>query len=52
VGEKYQVEVSTDLKSWTVLATIVADSPNTTYTDPTPYVSEVQRFYRIRQVPQ
>ncbi len=52
VGEKYQVEVSTDLKSWTVLTTIVVDGPNAAFTDPTSYLSSVQRFYRIRQVPQ
>ncbi len=52
VGEKYQVDVSTDLKSWTVLTSVVVGSPNATFTDPTPYTSSVQRFYRIRQVPQ
>lgn len=51
-GEKYQVEVSSDLVNWTVLTNIVVTGPNSTFTDPTPYTDNQQRFYRIRQVPQ
>jgi hypothetical protein len=52
VGEKYQVQVSTDLVNWTVLTSIVVTGPNSTFTDPTPYTDQLQRFYRILQVPQ
>jgi hypothetical protein len=51
-GEKYQVEVSSDLFNWTVLTNLVVSGPNSTFTDPTPYTDNQQRFYRIRQVPQ
>jgi large repetitive protein len=51
-GEKYQVEVSTDLSAWTVLSNVIVSGPNSTFTDPTPYADNQQRFYRIRQVPQ
>ena len=51
-GEKYQVEVSTNLTDWSPLTTIVVDGPSASFTDPTPYTDSQLRFYRIRQVPQ
>lgn len=51
-GEKYQVEVTTDLINWTPLTNIVVDGTTATFTDPTPYGDSLQRFYRILQVPQ
>ncbi len=51
-GEKYQVEVSTDLVNWTPLTNIVVTGATATFTDPTPYTDTALRFYRIRQLPQ
>jgi hypothetical protein len=51
-GEKYQVEVSTDLVNWTPLTNIVVSGATATFTDPTPYTDTSVRFYRIRQLPQ
>jgi hypothetical protein len=51
LGEKYVIETSPDLVTWTVLDTIVAYSGIITYTDPTGG-SLPLLFYRIRQVPQ
>jgi len=51
-GEKYQVEVSTDLVNWTTLTNIVVTGATATFTDPTPYTDTALRFYRIRQLPQ
>ena len=52
IGEKYQVEVSTDLLNWNVLTNIVVDGPDSRFVDPAKYSDNVQRFYRIQQVPQ
>jgi hypothetical protein len=49
-GENYEVEVSTNLVTWTVLATVTAAGPTTAYTDPNP-LTGFPRFYRIIQVP-
>ncbi|HEY1171275.1 MAG TPA: putative Ig domain-containing protein [Verrucomicrobiae bacterium] len=51
-GEKYQVEVSTDLTNWTPLTSIVVTGTTATFKDPTPYTDSLLRFYRIRQLPQ
>jgi hypothetical protein len=51
-GEKYVVEVSDDLLSWTVLTEITISDSSASVVDPTPYLQQTQRFYRIRQVPQ
>lgn len=51
-GEQYQVEVSTDLINWTPLTSVVVNGTTATFTDPTPYTDSLQRFYRIRQLPQ
>jgi subtilisin-like proprotein convertase family protein len=51
-GEKYQVEVSADLSTWTPLTSIVVNGTTATFTDPTPYTDSALRFYRIRQLPQ
>ncbi len=51
-GEKYQVEVSTNLTTWTPLTNIVVTGTTATFTDPTPYTDSALRFYRIRQMPQ
>lgn len=51
-GEKYQVEVSTNLVDWSPLTTITVSGPTASFTDPTPYNDSQLRFYRIRQVPQ
>ncbi|MDA7915764.1 putative Ig domain-containing protein [Verrucomicrobia bacterium] len=52
VGEKYSVEVSTDLLSWMVLTNIVVTGADSKFVDPSRYQDNAQRFYRIRQVPQ
>ncbi len=49
-GEQYEVEVSTNLVTWTVLATITAGGPTASFTDPTPQ-GGFPSFYRISQVP-
>jgi hypothetical protein len=50
-GETYQVQVSTDLITWTVLATIAGTGETTIFIDPTPITGVPQQFYRIVQVP-
>ena len=50
-GEKYVVEVSSDLTNWTVWTCVVASSAVLTITDSIPYTSTTPRFYRIRQIP-
>ena len=50
-GEKYEIEVTTNFVTWTVLATVTATGPTLTFTDPTPVVIPGFRFYRIVQVP-
>ena len=50
-GEQYEIEVSTDLINWTVLVTITASGPLTSFTDPTPLTGVPGRFYRIVQIP-
>jgi subtilisin-like proprotein convertase family protein len=51
-GEKYVIEVSDDLISWTVLTEITISDSTASVVDPTPYIQQTKRFYRIRQVPQ
>ncbi len=51
-GEKYEVDVSTDLVNWTLLTSVVADGAVLTVTDPTPPTGSAPRFYRIRQIRQ
>ncbi len=51
-GEKYVVEISDNLIDWTVLTEIVVTDSNTSVVDPTPFLTQTRRFYRIRQVPQ
>ena len=50
-GEKYVVEVSDDLLNWTNLTEIVVSDSSTSVVDPTPFLDNSKRFYRIRQVP-
>ena len=52
IGEKYVVEVSTNLFNWSVLTNIVVSGPNSKFVDPSPYTDNLLRFYRIQQVPQ
>jgi hypothetical protein len=51
MGETYQVQASTDLITWTVLATISGSGETTIFIDPTPITGVAQQFYRIVQVP-
>jgi hypothetical protein len=51
LGETYQVQVSTDLITWIVLATISGTGETTIFIDPTPITGVPQQFYRIVQVP-
>jgi subtilisin-like proprotein convertase family protein len=48
-GKTYQVEVSTNLITWTFVTNITAQSTNGSYTDPTPVSSQRARFYRLLQ---
>jgi hypothetical protein len=54
-GEKYQVLTSTNLAlpltNWTILTTITAAVPATTYISPTPVSSSPTLFYSVVQVP-
>jgi len=51
-GEKYVIEVSDDLISWTVLTEITISDSSASVVDPTPYLQQTRRFYRIRQIAQ
>ena len=49
-GGNYIIEISSDLKQWDPLATLLNNPPNWQYTDPAaPGVG--QRFYRLRKSP-
>jgi subtilisin-like proprotein convertase family protein len=50
-GETYQVQVSTDLVTWTVQATVVATGNTVSYQDFNPITGVPMLFYRIVQVP-
>ncbi len=49
-GQTYEVEVSTNLITWTFVTNITTQSTNGSYTDPTPVASQPARFYRLLQV--
>jgi subtilisin-like proprotein convertase family protein len=49
-GKTYEVEVSTNLITWTFVTNITIQSTNGSYTDPTPVASQRARFYRLLQV--
>ena len=51
-GEKYVIEVSDDLLRWTVLTEFIVTDSSASYVDPTPFLDNSSRFYRIRQTPQ
>lgn len=51
-GEKYVIEVSDDLVNWTILTEFIVTDSNASFVDPTPFLDNSKRFYRIRQVPQ
>ena len=48
-GNNYEVQVSTDLVTWTTLAAFPGMVPPFTYTDPAPLVAQQLRLYRVRQ---
>jgi len=49
-GQIYEIEVSTNLITWTFVTNITAQSATGSYTDPTPVASQAARFYRLLQV--
>jgi hypothetical protein len=49
-GQTYEVEVSTNLITWTFVTNITAQSATGSYTDPTPVAGQPARFYRLLQV--
>jgi len=49
-GKTYEIEVSTNLITWTFVTNIIPQSTNGFYTDPTPVASQPARFYRLLQV--
>ncbi len=51
-GEKYVIEVSDDLINWTILTEFIVTDSSASFVDPTPFLDNSKRFYRIRQVPQ
>ncbi|MGI8965579.1 MAG: pre-peptidase C-terminal domain-containing protein, partial [Limisphaerales bacterium] len=51
LGQRYEVQASADLITWTVLDTVTAAGPITTYTTVDPIGSFPYRFFRLRQVP-
>ncbi|HVR36392.1 MAG TPA: hypothetical protein VMS21_11140, partial [Methylomirabilota bacterium] len=48
-GERYRIDVSDDLATWTTLGFVDAMGTTATFSDPTP--AQPLRFYRIVQVP-
>ena len=46
-GRTYEVEVSTNLTTWTFLTNIVAQSNTASYTDLAPVAGQKARFYRL-----
>ncbi len=50
-GERYRVDFSTDLSGWNELSHVTAEGATATYTDDQPVASQLQRFYRVVQVP-
>ena len=50
-GEQYKVQVTTNLSSWTMLTTVTATGPTTTFVDPTPLAIPSFHFYRIIPMP-
>ncbi len=49
-GKTYEVEVSSNLITWTFVTNITTQFTNGSYTDPTPVASQPARFYRLLQV--
>ena len=46
-GASYQIQVSTNLTTWSVAANITATSNTASYTDSTPVLTQPLRFFRI-----
>jgi hypothetical protein len=46
-GQSYTVWVSTNLTSWTTLASVIAQGANGSYTDSVPVMSQRTRFFRV-----
>jgi subtilisin-like proprotein convertase family protein len=49
-GKTYEIEVSTNLITWTFVTNITTQSTNGSYTDPTPVTNQPACFYRLLQV--
>jgi subtilisin-like proprotein convertase family protein len=48
-GTLYDVEVSTNLVTWSIITNITAQSSTASFTDPVPVPSQTSRFYRIQE---
>jgi hypothetical protein len=46
-GTTYQIQVSTNLTSWSVATNITAQSTTAAYTDAVPVISQKSRYFRI-----
>jgi subtilisin-like proprotein convertase family protein len=46
-GTSYQIQVSTNLSSWSVVTNITAQSTTAGYTDAVPVISQKSRYFRI-----
>lgn len=49
IGQRYQVEYSSDLFQWFVLSNFIASATSASALDPTPIVGVPKRFYRLRR---
>jgi hypothetical protein len=47
-GDRYEIQVSSDLAAWLPYATNTAVGTSTTFVDPTPPGGLMNRFYRVR----
>jgi hypothetical protein len=50
-GERYQIQVSSNLFVWSVFTTITASGKSQIFVDPNPVIGVPARFYRVIQVP-
>jgi subtilisin-like proprotein convertase family protein len=46
-GQAYEIDVSSNLLTWTILTNITTQSTTGSYTDPTPVANQSARFYRL-----
>jgi hypothetical protein len=49
-GQSYQVYVSSNLLTWTLVTNFTAQTTTASYTDPTPVQSQTARYFRVQSV--